>query len=223
MTAAKSVTRKFCSKLSTRHSLILTDPQHNPLVVIGRIGRPHGVAGLLHVDRAGDNLRAFTGQEVHLCAASNNAALLDAHVTSRHVKLARCEPAKGDVTRIALEGFTDRDQAAALTNFLIAMPRSELMAVVAKHRKGQPQGLADLWYFEMIGLTVRDAESNEPFARIYKVEDLGHNALVTLEPLPVQTLLSRPFDLPLEYPHWGNVDLSLEQITLAEWKLFAEA
>jgi len=181
------------------------------------------VAGLLHVDRAGDNLRAFTGKRIQLCAATSNAVLLEPAAATKTLLLTRCEPAKGEVTRIALEGYTDRDLSATLTNFLITVPRSELLEVVARQRTAAPQGLADLWYFEMVGLTVRDAETDQPFARILRVEELGHNALVTLEPLTGQTLLSRPFDLPLEYPHWGNVDLSNQQITLAEWKLFAEA
>ena len=178
---------------------------------------------MLHVDRAGDNLRAFSGKSIQLCAATGNALLLDGKVATKSLRLTRCEPAKGEVTRIALEGYSDRDQAAALTNFLITVPRGELAKVVARQRSSVPQTLADLWYFEMIALTVVDAETNTAFARIVQVEELGQNTLVTLEPLPGQTLFSRTIDLPLEYPFWGNVNLAKQEITLAEWKLFAEA
>jgi ribosomal 30S subunit maturation factor RimM len=207
----------------TRHSLILPDLNSNPLVVLGRIGRPHGVLGQLHVDRAGENLRAFTGKNVQLCPAAGYSMLVDARSATRTILLKSCDPAKGEVSRVTFEGLADRDQAATLTNQLIAVPRSELAELAAAGRKGEPQHLSDLWYFEMIGLTVRDGETATVFARITAVEELGQNTLVTLEPLPEQNLLSRRFELPLEYPHWKNVDVSRNEVTLAEWKPFAEA
>ncbi len=194
-----------------------------PLIVLGRIGRPHGVAGLLHVDRAGENLRAFIGKEIQLCKGHGNAAQLQQADVAKTLVLGRCEPAKGEVTRVQFAGMTDRDEAAALTNLLLAVPRADLAQIAAAKRTKPPQGLHDLWFFEIIGLTVIDAESSQAFARITHVEELGHNTLIALEPLPNQTLLTRNLDIPLEYPHWGNADQAAHTITLAEWKPFAEA
>lgn len=149
--------------------------------------------------------------------------IIAAESASKSIRLKRCDPAKGEVARVTFEGLADRDQAATLTNLLIAVPRSELSELAAAARKGEPEHLSDLWFFEMIGLAVRDAESTTPFARITAVEELGQNTLVTLEPLPGQTLLTRRLELPLEYPHWQNVDVSRNEVTLSEWKAFAEA
>lgn len=194
-----------------------------PLIVLGRVGRPHGVTGLLHIDRPGDNLREFTGKEVHLCKAHGNSAILDETSVVKSIVLTRCEPAKGEVTRIQFANLRDRDEAANLTNLLVAVPQSDLSAIAAAKRKSPPQGLHDLWFFEIMGLTVVDAESQIPFARITHIEDLGHNTLIALEPLPNQSLLQRRLDIPLEYPHWENADLNARSIKLSEWKAFAEA
>lgn len=179
--------------------------------------------GQLHVDRAGENLRAFAGKTVQLCEAHGNSVLLPAETPTKSILLKRCDPAKGEVSRVVFEGLADRDQAATLTNLLIVVPRSELAQLVAAARPTAPQHLADLWYFEIIGLSVRDAESSQAFAHITSVEELGQNTLVTVEPLPGQTLLTRRFELPLDYPHWQNVDISRNEVTLAEWRPFAEA
>ncbi len=179
--------------------------------------------GQLHVDRAGENLRAFVGKQVLLCSANSNAVLVAPETTTKTILLKRCDPAKGEVNRVTFEGLADRDQAATLTNMLIVAPRSELSQLVATARQAPPQHLADLWYFEIIGLSVRDADSNELFARITAVEELGQNTLVSLEPLPGQNLLTRRIELPLEYPQWQNMDFSRNEVTLAEWKPFAEA
>lgn len=194
-----------------------------PLVVLGRIGRPHGIAGLVHVDLAGSHLREIVGQKVDICHTDEITPVLESYHIRKSLVVKRAEPAKGDIERVAFEGITDRDAAAALTGLLITLPL-ETMRQTARTKHGvQHVKLSDLWYFEGFGLTVIDAESKLAIGKICAIEDLGRNTVVSVAPLEGQTLLLRALDLPLDYPFWGEADLDLMQITLAEWKPFAEA
>ncbi|GAB4421945.1 MAG: hypothetical protein OHK0011_00100 [Turneriella sp.] len=197
------------------------DPE-NSFVLLGRIGRPHGVRGMLHVDLAGNHLRDFVGQKVALCKADKVEQLVTAPNILKTLILEKAEPVHGDVDRIAFVGFADRETAAELTNLLVVQPIS-LMRQKARSQHGrQHVPLANLWYFEMFGLSVVDSRDKRQIGQISKIEDLGKNTVVTITLNKQHSHGVEEITLPLEYPHWGEADLDRNEIQLAEWQHFTE-
>ncbi|MFZ5629496.1 MAG: hypothetical protein ACOY5B_10240 [Spirochaetota bacterium] len=197
------------------------DPE-NSFVVLGRIGRPHGVRGMLHVDLAGNHLRDFVGQGVTLCSADKIDQLITAPKILKTLILQKAEPAHGDVDRIAFAGVADRDGAAQLTNLLIVQPIA-LMRQKARAQHGTHHvPVGNLWYFEVYGLNVIDSETHQPIGCISQIEDLGKNTLVTITLNEAHSPGQQEITLPLEYPHWGEADLDRQEIQLAEWRHFTE-
>ncbi len=197
------------------------DPQ-NSYVVLARVGRPHGVRGMLHVDLAGNHLRDFVGQNVALCRADKIEQLITAPKILKSLVLDRAEPAQGDVDRIAFAGIADRDTAAELTNLLVVQPIALMRQKARAQHGSQHVPMANLWYFEMYGLSVVDSQSKIPIGIISQIEDLGKNTLITVTLNEAHSAQQREIILPLEYPHWGEADLDRQEITLAEWQHFIE-
>jgi ribosomal 30S subunit maturation factor RimM len=194
-----------------------------PLVVLARLGRPHGVRGALSVSQAGAHLSHWVGQKLRVCKPLGEAAgTLTDYTTKGDFTLGRTEPAKGEITRVQFAEIQDRDAAAALTNFYLGAPLAELRALVSKERGGKVPALTDLWYFELLGLAVIDAATQTQLGQIAAVEDLGLNTTVIIEPAAGKSLLAAPLEIPLEYPHWQELDLAQNRVSLAEWHLFAE-
>lgn len=198
------------------------DPE-NLFVVLGRIGRPHGVRGMLRVDLAGNHLRDFVGQSVELCSAGKIEQLIIAPKIFRTLILERAEPTEGYVQCIAFSGITDRESAAQLTNLLIVQPLALMRRMAREQHASQHVPFASLWYFEMFGLQVIDSESNRAIGVISQIEEWGSNALVTITLNEARSAQQRKITLPLEYPYWGEADLDRQEITLAEWQHFAES
>lgn len=198
-----------------------TSPE-NSFVVLGRLGRPHGVHGMLRIDLAGEHLRDFVGQQIMLCQGEKIAQVITAPTILRTLTLDKAEPAHGTVSRLAFAGINDRTAAEQLTRLLLVQPIA-LMRQRARAQHGrQNVAIGHLWYFELYGLTVIDAESGAPIGHITQIEDLGRNTLVTVTLNEGQAAAQRDVVLPLEYPYWGEADLDRQQIQLAEWRHFAE-
>lgn len=176
------------------------------LVILARIGRPHGVRGALHVDQAGAHLGHFAGHGVYVGNEQQ----------SNELKLERV-----DTSTVQFAGIHDRDAAAALTNRFILVPLDALKEIVQRERINGAPKIADLWYFELVGMQVIDAESQKPLGKISHVEDSGLNTLVSIEPGPGAEL-AKTLDIPLEFPHWHAPDLALNQIGLSEWRIFLD-
>lgn len=195
--------------------------QKPPLVVLARIGSPHGVRGALSVNQAGEHLRDFTGKKILICPTQNvvNGILSD-YTVKAEMQLNRVEPAKGIPTRIEFDGLTDRDVAKGFTNCLIATPLAELRAQVHAERAGQSPSLHDLWYFEIVGLEVVEADSLKPIGKITHVEDLGLNTVVTVETPPTGEKGAVTFDIPLEHPNWQKADLDRHTVSVSDWQIF---
>lgn len=196
-------------------------PVKERMVVLARIGRPHGVRGGLNVDQAGENLRRFVNQKVAVCEITPGSVIGD-FKTKTTLTLNRVEPASGMPARIAFSEIADRDQAAALTHSAICAPLGELRALATAGRKVSEAPLADLWYFELIDLDVVDADSQTVIGKISHVDDMGLNTVLTVTPAAGQVLLAAPLDIPLSYPHWGEVDLAARRVSLSEWRVFTE-
>jgi ribosomal 30S subunit maturation factor RimM len=192
-----------------------------PLVVLARIGSPHGVRGALSVNQAGEHLRDFTGKKVLICPSQNVVnGILSEYTIKAEMELNRVDPAKGTPMRIELAGLTDRDVAKGLTNCLIATPLSELRAQVQAERAGQAPNLHDLWYFEIMDLMVVEADSLKPVGKIIQVEDLGLNTVVTVETPPSSEKGAIIFEIPLEHPNWQKVDLANHTVSVSDWQIF---
>ena len=197
--------------------------QNHPLVVLARIGSPHGVRGALSVNQAGEHLRDFTGKKILICPSQNVVnGILSNYTVKAEMLLNRVDPAKGIPARIELAGLTDRDVAKGLTNCLIATPLAELRAQVHAERAGESPNLHDLWYFEIVGLEVIEAESRKPVGKISQVEDLGLNTVVTVETPPSGEKGAITFEIPLEHPNWQKVDLASHTISISDWQIFLE-
>lgn len=194
----------------------------NSYVVLARVGRPHGVRGMLHVDLAGNHLRDFVGQSVELCRAAQISQVLFAPKILKTLTLEKAEPPHGDVRSVAFAGIADRESAAQLTHLLIVQPFALMRQRARAQHGSQYVPFADLWYFEMYGLGVVDSESKKTIGIISQIEDLGRNTLVTVTLNEAHSAQQRAITLPLEYPHWGEADLDRREITLAEWQHFAE-
>jgi 16S rRNA processing protein RimM len=105
------------------------------LVLIGRLGRPHGVNGELALDSVSLDARELTGIRRFVW---RNAAGETRPLTLRHARQANTR------VLVTFDGVTDRVQAAALT-------LGELLADSA----GLPDpGPRAAYTFELIGLTV---------------------------------------------------------------------
>jgi ribosomal 30S subunit maturation factor RimM len=192
----------------------------NAYVLLGRLGRPHGVRGMLHVDLAGNHLRDFIGQNVTLCSAEKIDPLIITPGILRTLTLEKAEPARGDVGRVAFAGVADRDSAARLTNLLIVQPLALMRQKARTQHGSQHVQISNLWYFEMLGLKVIDAEDNAFVGMITAIEDMGRNTLVCVA-LSADSA-ERHLEIPLEYPYWGRADLDRQEIQLAEWRHFAD-
>jgi ribosomal 30S subunit maturation factor RimM len=192
------------------------------LVVLARIGSPHGVVGKLNVNRAGEHLRSFSGKKVIICSSPDASGLLANYNKKDELEIAQVEPAQGEPTQIKFKTINDRDSAKALTNFLIAVELKILQNLTRAERPENAERLDDLWYFEMFGLAVVDAETQKTIGTIANVEEMGLNTVITIEPLPDQALLAQSLDLPLSYPHWTQLDLAAGTVTLGEWRALVE-
>jgi ribosomal 30S subunit maturation factor RimM len=194
-------------------------------VVLARVGRPHGVRGMLHVDLTGDHLRDFVGENVTLCRAAQFRQVIAHPQIIKSLMLEKTEPAHGEVKSVGFAGIADRDSAAQLTNLLIVQPFALMRQKARAQHGSQHVPFADLWYFEMYGLSVVDSGSKKPIGVISQIEDLGKNTLVTIQlnsySSPSASVPGK-ITLPLEYPHWGEADLDRQEITLAEWEHFIE-
>lgn len=178
-----------------------------PLVTLARLGAPHGVRGGLSVNQVGEHLQRFTGKKI---------AVVDAQGKHKgDFTLSRV-----DGTRVQFAELNDRDAAAKLTNYSIAAPLSSLQEMAKAERKNAAQTIAELWYFELVGLTVFDADTQKELGRISVVEDLGLNTVVSIEPATGESLIAAPLEIPLDYPHWQKPDLETRSVRLAEWRVF---
>ena len=132
------------------------------MILLGEIGRPHGVRGLVRV-------RSFTAEPEDL---TTYGPLSDASGAQRFM----LELLSPDLARIS--GVTDRDQAAKLTGTKLYVPRAAL----------PPPGDAEEYYLSdlegMAAVTVDGVE----LGRVRAVEDHGAGAFLVLEGPPERLL-----------------------------------
>ncbi|WPB84131.1 ribosome maturation factor RimM [Sediminicoccus rosea] len=128
------------------------------MILLGEIGRPHGVRGLVRV-------RSFTAEPEDLTAYG---PLSDATGTQRFV----LEMLAPDLARI--DGVNDRDQAARLTGTRLYVPREALPP---------PEDPDEFYLSDLEGLAAV-TEAGEALGRVRSVEDHGAGAFLVLEGPP---------------------------------------
>ncbi|KAA2213210.1 ribosome maturation factor RimM [Teichococcus oryzae] len=122
-------------------------------ILVGEIGRPHGVRGLVRV-------QSFTADPAALAAYGP----LSDESGSRRLVL---QWLPGGLARI--DGVTDRDAAAKLTGTRLYVPRGTL-----------PEPEEDEFYLaDLVGLAVRDAQGGA-LGVVRSVDDYGAGAFLTV-------------------------------------------
>jgi 16S rRNA processing protein RimM len=127
------------------------------MILLGEIGRPHGVRGLLRV-------RSFTAEPMGLTAYG---PLTDEAGQRRFVLELLAE----DLARI--EGVSDRDAAARLTGTKLYVPREAL-----------PPPNEDEFYLADLEGMQAVTEAGEPLGQVSAVEDHGGGTFLVLEGPP---------------------------------------
>ena len=136
------------------------------MILLGEIGRPHGVRGLLRV-------RSFTAEPEDLVAYGP----LTDEAGQRRFALELLSP---DLVRI--EGVTDRDQAARLTGTKLYVPREALPP---------PKDPEEFYLSDLQGVAAFTAEG-AALGRVRSVENHGAGAFLVLEGPPERLV---PFTL----------------------------
>jgi 16S rRNA processing protein RimM len=127
-------------------------------VLLGEIGRPHGVRGLVRV-------RSFTAEPEGLTAYGP----LTDESGARHFAL---ELLSADLARI--DGVADRDAAARLTGTKLYVPREALPPA---------EDPEEFYLSDLEGLSAF-TEAGAPLGRVRAVEDHGAGAFLVLEGPP---------------------------------------
>lgn len=125
------------------------------MILLGEIGRPHGVRGLVRV-------RSFTAEPRDLAAYGP----LFSEDGARRFELTLLAE---DLARI--EGVADRDAAAKLTGTKLFVPRDALPAPVEED---------EFYLADLEGLEAR-LEDGTPLGRVRAVEDHGAGAFLVLD------------------------------------------
>ncbi len=131
-----------------------------PLILMGVIGKPHGVRGAVHVHGYGEDLHALarlplrdeTGQPITLTWISDGIARVTLHPNGKPTLV------------------TDRDGAARLTNTKLMLPRDQL-----------PPAAEDEFYLaDLIGITAYLADGRKA-GLVAAVHDYGAGASLELD------------------------------------------
>ena len=126
-------------------------------ILVGEIGRPHGVRGLV-------KLRSFTADPA---AIASYGPLTDATGQRRFALTFLAD----DLARV--EGVEDREAAARLTGAGLYVERASL----------PPPEEDEFYLADLVGLTAETA-SGEPLGRVRSVEDNGAGAFLALDGPP---------------------------------------
>jgi 16S rRNA processing protein RimM len=109
-------------------------------VIIGRLGRPHGVRGLLHARPTGATLATLEPGET--------VWITPGEAPARGMVVESVE-GSGDRLRVRLAGVADRDGAASLTGAVIEVPPDRVVA---------PDDPDTYFVEELVGCAVRAGE-----------------------------------------------------------------
>jgi 16S rRNA processing protein RimM len=160
------------------------------MILLGEIGRPHGVRGLMRV-------RSFTAEPEDLIAYG---PLTDEAATRRFT----LELLAPDLIRI--EGVTDRDQAARLTGTRLYVPREALPP---------PEDPDEFYLSDLEGLSAATPEGVS-LGRVRAVEDHGAGAFLVLEGPPERLVPFTRAAVPAVDVKAGRIQVVLPAEIVAE-------
>jgi 16S rRNA processing protein RimM len=161
------------------------------LVVIGRVGGPHGVSGALRITSSTqppDNIEHY------------RPWLLGAGDTFHEVEVSWLRP-HGQGYVVQLAGVTDRDQARALTGQLIAVPRSALPELEAGR---------EYYWRDLVGLAVIDV-AGEVLGTVERMLETGAHDVLVVRQDQHEVLV------PFVEPFVVDVDLAARRIRV-DWQ-----
>ena len=157
-------------------------------VAVGVFGAPHGVRGEIKI-------KSYTGDPLSI---ADYAPLTDKTGERRFV-LKKARPLKDDLLIVTVEGVTDRDAAARLTNL-------ELYA----SREDMPEAEEDEFYHaDLIGLKAID-ESAVEMGAVIAIHNFGAGDIIEIKPRAGDPSLLLPFTKKV-VPH---IDLVKGTLTL---------
>lgn len=155
-------------------------------VLVGRVGRPHGVRGELTVQVESDNPRRFEPGSVMIAELSSGG--------SRHLMVEASRPHRGGVV-LRFAGVADRQAAQGLSGAKLTVSRQEIPPA--------PQG--EVYHFELIGCRCSDRHSGDLGEVVDVVEDGGGLLLVVSGPQGV---------VPIPFVQAFIDELNLDSATL---------
>lgn len=129
-------------------------------VIVGRLGRAHGIKGLITVHsftEPRDNILQYTDWHVYL----DNAW--------RKLKILRVET-HDKLILVQIEGYWEREQLAALTNTDIAISRKQLPLLEA----------GEYYWHELVGMQVID-QQGQIFGTVTEIMPTGSNDVLVVE------------------------------------------
>lgn len=134
------------------------------LVVVGRIGSPHGVAGAVRVassTQPPENIEQYRPWMLISGAAADE--------DPRPVEVLALTPhPQGYVARLA--GVADRDAAAGLSGLLVAVPRAALP---------EPESDREYYWQDLIGMSVTDT-ADEALGTVRRLLATGANDVLVI-------------------------------------------
>ena len=131
------------------------------MVVVGRIGRPHGVRGEVTVEILSDVAERFSSGQRLMLSGLDRASRAVTVATSR---------IQGKVLVLRLEGCDDRDQAEALRGGLLEVATGDVPAA--------PEGA--YYYYQLVGCRCVDRTAGE-LGRVVEVIEDGGGVLLEIQ------------------------------------------
>ena len=157
-------------------------------VAVGIFGAPHGVRGEMR-------LKSYTGDPL---AIADYTPLTDKTGERRFV-FKSVRPFKDDLLIVKIDGITDRDKAATLTNCEIYMDRALL----------PPADEDEFYHADLIGLKAVDDHMTD-IGIVLALHNFGAGDIVEIKPLAGGASLLLPFTKAI-VPH---VDIKAGTITI---------
>jgi 16S rRNA processing protein RimM len=146
-------------------------PEPHDLVLVGRIGAAHGIRGEVR-------LVSFTAEPK---AIADHGPLSDASGT-RHFQIAALRSVKGNLFVARFLGVATRDEAEALNNLDLYVPRATLPVA----------GDEEFYHADLIGLRAVDSAGAE-IGRVLNVLNFGGGDILEIVPMDGDDTLLLPF------------------------------
>lgn len=167
----------------------------SPRILVGVIGAPHGVRGEMRI-------KPFTEEPLAL----KKYGPLESEDGRRKFTLTSAR-LQGDMIVAKIDGITDRDQAASLTNLRLYVPRERLPAPAD----------GEFYHADLIGLIAED-ESGAVIGTVRGVENFGAGDLLEIARESGETV-----HVPFNDEFVPGVDIGAGKVVISPGGLFDPA